>query len=120
MANREFNDYGRPELFDENDEFIGSAADYDFFTCRNCGESFQGISAEDAAENHDIDVDDHEFEPVAQIEDDVVDPDGKVCTVTQIGDGGEAALVRYQDGSEGEWDLIDLLVKPTESEDEAY
>lgn len=116
MANREFNDYGRPDLFDENDEFIGSAADYDFWGCRNCGEFFQGISVLDAAENHDNEVGDHEFERIAQIEDDVIDPEGKTATVTQIGDGGEAALVKYEDGSEGEWDLVDLLVKPEDDE----
>lgn len=123
MANREFTDYGRPELFDEDGEFAGSAADYDFFTCRVCGESFQGISSLDAAENHELwgeHDDDHEFEPVAQIEDDVIDPNGNVGTVTQIGEGGEVALVRYADGTEGEFDLIDLLVKPEEPEDEAY
>lgn len=65
MADREFTDYGRPDLFNEEGEFLGSAADYDFWSCRVCGESFQGISAEDAAENHELwgeHTDGHEFE----------------------------------------------------------
>ncbi|AZS06753.1 hypothetical protein HOU95_gp054 [Streptomyces phage Hiyaa] len=120
MANREFSDHGRPDLFDEDGEFIGSASDYDFWTCRNCGESNQGISLQDAQENHDLWGDCEEFEVMAQIEDDVIDPEGKAATVTQIGEGGEVALVRYEDGTEGEWDLVDLLVKPEEDADEAF
>lgn len=95
---------------------------YSFYTCRNCGEVFTGVDVEDAAELHDTEglhSDDHEFEVIAQIEDDVTDPNGKVGTVNQIGEDGEVALVRYADGSEGEWDLVDLLVRE-DDENEAY
>lgn len=121
MANREFNDYGRPELFDEDGEFIGSRADYDAFFCRNCGEGFEALSAEDAAERHALEADDcEEFEVMAQIEDDVIDPEGNVATVAQIIEDGEVAVVRYADGTEGEFDLVDLLVKPEGPEDDAF
>lgn len=86
------------------------------FFCRNCGEGIQAVTLEDAANSH---VTDHEFEITAQIEDDVIDPEGVEATVTQVIEDGEVALVRYADGSEGEWDLIDLLVREGD-ENEAY
>ena len=62
MADREFTDKGRPDLFDEDGDFIGSAADYDGYKCAVCGDEFNGISAEDAADEHELWGLDHEFE----------------------------------------------------------
>lgn len=86
--------------------------DLDVFFCRNCGEGIEALNVQDAAERHATVK--HEFEVMAQIEDDVIDPEGETATVTQIIEDGEVALVEYADGSEGEWDLVDLLVRPTE------
>lgn len=64
MARFEFDDFGRPELFGEQGEFLGSQADYDYFKCAVCEQEFPGLAKEDAAQNHEVEGLDHEFTPV--------------------------------------------------------
>lgn len=40
------------QFFSENGEFTGSAADFDAWKCKTCGELFNGLDADDAAEDH--------------------------------------------------------------------
>lgn len=53
MANREFSDLGRPDLFGEDGEFLGSEADYHAYRCVVCNHSVDGVSPQDAALEHD-------------------------------------------------------------------
>lgn len=64
MANREFTDFGRPELFGEDGDFLGSQADYNDYKCGVCGDLVPGLSIEDAAEHHALDVEDHDLQAV--------------------------------------------------------
>jgi hypothetical protein len=78
----------------------------DTFYCRECGIGFWSATAEDAASEHGNA--EHAFVQQARIDEQVTDPHGKTAQVVQVIEDGEVGVVRYADGSEDEWDMVEL------------